>query len=138
MNMFLVIFAGSNQMSNQRGDYLSLNAEFNLLFAGIALFILITFLAMVILNAVYPSHNIFPMFMHKSYPLYYVIYTATFITLLAFLYSQTWMIFILLGLTGLNLIVLLCYKPYPENVHNLTIVFNQIVIILALCLYLYE
>lgn len=106
--------------------------------SGIALFIMGTFLAMVIVNAIYPRHNIFPMFMHKSYPFYYTVYVSTFIVTLSFLFSQTWMIYALMGLTGLNLIVLIAYKPYPETVHNLTIIYDQIVILLALATYLYE
>jgi hypothetical protein len=112
MNMFLIIFGVGIQLSNLKQGYLMLVPEFNLLLCGIAVCILITFLAMVIMNGIYPSINVFPMFMNNRYPVYYVIYNSTFIILVTFLYSQAWLLYALLGMTICNLIVLLIYLPY--------------------------
>jgi hypothetical protein len=111
--------------------------EFNLLLCGIAICILITFLSMVILNGVYPSIKIFPMFMNPKYPVYYVVYNSTFIILVSFLYSQMWILYILFSMGLCNLIYSLVYLPYHESIHNLALAFNQVTIILALGAYTY-
>jgi len=61
---------------------------------------------MVIINGIYPKLDIFPMFMDKKYPCYYVIYQSTFIILLTFVYTQKWMIFVMAAFTAVNLITL--------------------------------
>lgn len=138
MNMFLIIFGVAVQMSNLVPGYFMTITELNLLLCGIAICLLITFLAMVIMNGLFPSIRIFPMFMNHKYPVYYVIYNSAFIILISYLYTQKWLLFVLLAMAILNLIVLLCYLPYPEKIHNLTIAFNQATIIIALGAYLYE
>ena len=138
MNMFLVVFGVAVQMSNLVPGYLMAQPEFNLLLCGIAICLLVSFLAMVIMNGLFPSIRLFPMFMHHKYPVYYVIYNSAFIILISYLYTQKWLLYCLLGMAVLNLLILLCYLPYPEKIHNLTLAFNQTTIILALAAYLYE
>ncbi len=138
MNMFLIMFSMAVQLSNQRPDYLVMDVDFNLLLCGIAVCILITFLAMVMINGIYPSTKIFPMFMNPKYPVYYVVYNSTFIMLVGFLYNQTWVLFLAMAMVLGNLIYSLVYLPYHENIHNLTLAFNQITIIVALGTYLFE
>lgn len=93
---------------------------------------------MVLINGAFPSIKIFPMFMNAKYPIYYVIYNSSFIILISFLYNQKWILFILIGMAIGNLIYSLIYQPYHESIHNLTLAFNQVTIILALGAYLFE
>lgn len=138
MNMFLLMVSTGIQLSNTRQRWALYTPELNLLICAISIFILITFLTMVLVNGIYPSIKIFPMFMHPKYPVYYVIYNSAFIVLISYLFSQAWILYILITMAIINLIVLLNYSPYHEKIHNLTIVYNQVVIILALGLYIYE
>jgi hypothetical protein len=93
---------------------------------------------MVILNGIFPSIKVFPMFMNPKYPVYYVVYNCTFIILIGYLYSQKWMLYVVLAMVFCNLIYTLVYAPYHEGIHNVTLTFNQATIMLALGAYLYE
>lgn len=112
MNMFLIMFGIAVQLSNLQQPYLMVVPEFNLLLCGIAACILVTFLAMVIMNGVYPSTKIFPMFMNTNYPVYYVVYNSAFIVSISYLYTQKWLLYLLLAMALFNLIYTLVYVPY--------------------------
>ena len=103
---------------------------------GLAIFIALIFIVMVAINSIYLKINIFPMFMNKTYPFYYVTYTTIFIVLISFLYAKTELLYVLTGMTAANLIILSIWAPYPEKIHNITIAFNQGTILLALLVYI--
>lgn len=138
MVMFSILFGTATQLNDQSASYIVLKKEFNLLFCGISIALTITLLTMVIVNGIYPQIGIFPFFMKKGYPPYYAVYTSTFIMLTAFVYTQTFIIYTLLSLTFVNILVLAVWRPYPEKIHNFTIIFNQSIVALALAIYLLE
>ena len=75
------------------------------------------------------------MFMDKKYPIYYTIYNLTFIVVLISFYDGDAAPYVLAGMTVFNFIVLLIWRPYPQPVHNVTILTEQGVILLALAVY---
>lgn len=112
MNMFLVMFAVGVQFSSLQQAYNMMTGEFNLLACGVAICILVTFLSMVIINGYYPVIRLFPMFMKENYPVYYVVYNSTFIFMIAYLYTKTWVLYFLLLMAICNLIYSMTYMPY--------------------------
>lgn len=125
------------QLSSMLQDYSVVNSQINTLSAALAMCIIAAFLAMVVFSGLYPNSRIFPFFMNRKYPVYYVIYNTFFIIFLAYLHIYTPLIYIMAGTILLNLIVLIVYKPYPESIHNITIVFDQIIILIAVAAYIY-
>lgn len=112
-NIFLIVFGTAAQLSYQTPDYTMIVSQINLLMSGFAIFMAIIFLVMVSINSIYPKINLFPLFMAKNYPAYYVVYTSFFIIFISFLYTQSNLIYILIIMTGINMIVLLMWAPYP-------------------------
>ena len=53
------------------------------------------------------------MIMKKAYAPIYVIYQTTFIFVLAFNYTQSYVLFILLALAFLFMVFTIAYQPYP-------------------------
>jgi hypothetical protein len=135
--MFLVFMSVGVQLSSMLQDYSVVNSQVNTLSAALAMCILAVFLVLVVISGLYPKSRIFPFFMNHKYPAYYVIYNSTFIMLLAYLYVYTALIYVIAAVILINLIVLLLYKPYPESIHNITIVFDQITILVAVSAYIY-
>lgn len=138
MSMFLVMFAVGVQFSRLQPAYYMISTQINEMLCGVAICIMVTFLAMVIMNGCYPVIRVFPMFMDEKYPVYYVVYNSTFITLITYLYLNTWVLYLLLLMAIGNLIYSLTYTPYREKLHNLTLAINQTTIIIAVATYLYE
>lgn len=67
----------------------------------------------VILNGFFPGTLLFPMLMKQYYPPVYFLYQTAFIFLLAFDYTQQYILYILEGMSFLFLIFNLAYRPYP-------------------------
>ena len=99
--------------------------------------IIFGFLAMVIFNGLYPQMRIFPMFMDPRYPIYYTLYQLLYIAIIISFHNTSGFPYALLALTITNLIVLAVWRPYPENIHNITIVLEQVTILVALGVYMY-
>ena len=68
---------------------------------------------MIIINGVYPQTRLFPLIMKKAYAPVYVIYQSTFIFLLAFNYTQQYVLYILLGFSLVFILFNVIYQPYP-------------------------
>ena len=73
--------------------------------------------------------------MDKRYPIYYTIYNMTFIIVLISFYDAISVPYILAGMIVVNIIVLICWRPYVEKIHNVTIVIEQGVVLVALGIY---
>lgn len=138
MLFFLIIFALLLQLSDMSADYTLMSKELNLFGAAIAISIVITLITCIIINGVYPSTRLFPLIMKRAYTPIYVIYQSTFIFVLAFNYTQEYVLYILLAMSLLFMIFNIVYQPYPEKIHNFVLVFHQLVIMLALGTYLFE
>ena len=136
LTMFLVIFSLANEVTTGDPDSYVANTQANTFFAIIAGILTLGFLTLVVVNGIYPSIFIFPMFMHPKYPVYYAIYNSGLILVLISFHEQTATPYALIGLVLANIIVLTCWKPYKQNVHNVTIVFEQTVVVLALAIYI--
>ena len=137
MNMFLVFMGVGVQLSSMLQDYSVVNSQINTLSAALAICIMAVFLVMVVVSGLYPNSKIFPFFMNHKYPIYYVIYNTFFIIFLAYLHVYSPLIYIMAGMILLNLIILLVFKPYPESIHNITNVFDQITILISVAAYIY-
>lgn len=125
------------QLSSMLQDYSVVNSQINTLSAALAMCIIAVFLVMVVVSGLYPKSKIFPFFMNLKYPVYYVIYNTFFIIFLAYLHIYSPLIYIMAAMILINLIVLLLYKPYPESIHNITIIFDQITILISVGAYIY-
>jgi FlaA1/EpsC-like NDP-sugar epimerase len=95
MLMFLIIFALMIQLTDEKSRYIMMSKEFNLLGSAVAISILVTMICAVILNGLFPGTLLFPMLMKQYYPPIYFIYQSTFIFLLAFDFTQQYILFIL-------------------------------------------
>ena len=93
------------------------------------------FLSLILFNGVFPKLGIFPLFMDKRYPIYYTIYNMTFIIVLISFYDAISVPYILAGMVIVNIMVLICWRPYGEKIHNVTIVIEQGVVLVALGIY---
>ena len=94
-------------------SYQVISKELNLFGTGIAVAIMITLVTTIILNGIYPQTRLYPMIMKKAYAPIYVIYQTTFIFVLAFNYTQSYVLFILLALSFLFIVFTIAYQPYP-------------------------
>ena len=119
-------------------NYYVLNSSINIALALLAVSILVGFLFMVILNGIKPKIGIFPMFMHLKYPIYYTVFELIFILVLIGLNSNSIIPYVLGGLLVVNMIVLIIWRPYPGAIHNITIVVEQGVVLVALGTYKYS
>ena len=113
MVYFLVIFALMLQLSDMSSDYTLISKELNLFAGVIAISILITLIAMIIINGVYPHTRLFPQIMKRAYAPVYVIYQSIFIFVLAFDYTQQYVLYILMSLSFVFLLFNIIYQPYP-------------------------
>ena len=113
MGMFLIMFSVANEFTQPDPLYYVLSSNINILFALLAGVILVGFLSLILLNGVFPQLGLFPMFMDRKYPIYYTIYNLAFIVVLISFYDGTSAPFILAGMTVVNMIVLICWRPYP-------------------------
>jgi uncharacterized protein YqhQ len=95
MCMFLVVFALMLQLTDMNSKYTIMSKEFNLLSSIIAIAIIITMICGVILTGFFPTILLFPMLMKQYYPPFYFIYQSAFIFLLAFDYTQQYVLYIL-------------------------------------------
>ena len=93
------------------------------------------FLSLILFNGLYPNLNIFPLFMDKRYPIYYTIYNLTFIVVLISFYDADAVPYFLAGMLVVNMVILICWRPYVEKIHNVTIVIEQVVVLVALGVY---
>ena len=135
--MFLVIFALMAENTTSDPPYYLMDSQLNTFLSIVAAIIVFCFITTVIINGCFPSTGIFPMFMDKRYPVYYTIYNLTFIAVLISLYSSKATPFILAGMSLLNIVVLSYWKPYPAALHNITIVIEQVLVMVALGFYIY-
>ena len=135
MSMFVIMFGIANEFLVAEPPYYVVNADANILFALLAGVILIGFLSLVVFNAIFPNLGIFPMFMSRKYPIYYILFNLSFIVVLLSFYDVTACPYILGGMLLVNIIVLIIWRPYPENIHNVTIVIEQFVVMAALGVY---
>ena len=113
MLYFLIVFALMVQLSDMSADYTLISKELNLLAGVIAIAILFTLISMIIINGIYPHTRLFPQIMKRAYAPVYVIYQSTFIFLLAFNYTQKYVLFILIGLSFVFMLFNIIYQPYP-------------------------
>ena len=113
MVYFLVVFALMLQLSDMSADYTLISKELNLFAGVIAIAILFTLISMIIINGVYPQTRLFPQVMKRAYTPVYVIYQSAFIFVLAFNYTQQYVLYILLSLSFLFMIFNIIYQPYP-------------------------
>ena len=101
------------QLTDMNARYTLISKELNMFGAAIAIGITITLIATIIVNGIYPQTRLYPMIMKKAYAPIYVIYQTTFIFVLAFNYTQTYVLYILLGLSFLFIVFNIAYQPYP-------------------------
>lgn len=57
---------------------------------------------------------------------------------LSFVYTQFWLIYVLIATTGVSLLVCIILRPYPQIIHNAAIIFHEIVVLFVLSTYLFE
>lgn len=138
MCMFLVVFALMLQLTDMSSDYTLMSKEFNMLGAIIAIAVISTLTCAVILNGCFPGTLIFPMLMKQYYPPIYFIYQSTFIFVLAFDYTQEYVLYILAGMSFVFLVYNMIHQPYPEKFHTFVLIFHQIVIIGVIGVYVFE
>lgn len=106
--------------------------------AGIGIAILCTLLCAVILTGCFPGTLIFPMLMKQYYPPIYFIYQSIFIFVLAFNYTQEYVLYILGGMSFIFMIYNMIHRPYPEKFHTFVLIFHQLVILAAIGVYVFE
>lgn len=138
MCMFLIVFALMLQLTDMSSDYILVSKEFNMLAAIIAIAILATMTCGVILNGCFPSILLFPMLMKQYYPPVYFIYQSTFIFLLAFDYTQEYVLYILLAMSFLFLVYNAVHRPYVEKFHTFVLIFHQVIIMGVIGVYIFE
>lgn len=138
MSMYLIVFSLMLQLSDMSGDYWLMSKEFNMLSAIIGIAILSTMTCAVILNGCFPGTLIFPMLMKQYYPPIYFIYQSTFIFVLAFDYTQEYVLYILAAMAVVFMVYNLIHQPYPEKFHTFVLVFHQLVIIGVIGIYIFE
>ena len=110
----------------------------NLLGAGVAAAIICTLLCGVILNGCFPGTLIFPMLMKQYYPPIYFVYQSTFIFVLAFVYTQEYVLYILAGMSFIFMVYNMMHRPYSEKFHTFVLIFHQIIIIVVIGVYIFE
>lgn len=138
LGMFMIIFAMGVQLSGDSPAYYVLPKPLNLFLCAIALIILVTGLIMIVVSTLYPSTRIFPIFALPQYVLAYFVYQTFFVMLATFMYRQSWALYLLVTMAVLHIVYVVCMRPYPGRLHNVTLVLNQAIIILTLCTYIYE
>ena len=88
-------------------------------------------IALVCVSSAFPATKLFPIWTKQWYPIVYLIYQATFILVLAFIYTQFYILYICISLTVCFLFFNIAYRPYYERSHNIALIFNQLVILVA-------
>ena len=95
-------------------------------------------IALICASVAFPSTKLFPIWTRQWYPMIYLIYQATFILVLAFIYTQFYILYICISLTVCFLIFNIIYRPYYERSHNIALIFHQLVILVVEGVFLYE
>jgi hypothetical protein len=113
MLFFLVVMALMVQLTDMEASYTLISKELNLLGGGVAMAVMVGLVVLVVVNGVYPSTRLFPHTMKRGYLPFYVLYQTTFIFLLAFNYTQTYTLYILLGMSLCFMVFVILYQPYP-------------------------
>jgi hypothetical protein len=113
LNMFIILFSLANEFMLEAPYYYVLSNEVNILLGFFAMFILLAFLSLVIFNGFFPHLRIFPMFMHKKYPIYYIFFNAIFIMVIITFYQNSTAPYILGAMLVINVVVLAIWQPYP-------------------------
>lgn len=100
--------------------------------------IMSTMLCAVILNGCFPGTLLFPMLIKQYYPSIYFIYQATFIFVLAFVYTQEYVLYILISMSFVFMVYNLFHRPYPEKFHTFVLIFHQLLIMAVIGIYIFE
>lgn len=110
--MFLTIFAIMIQASDMSGDYWIVSKEFNLLIGAVTVGIVGGLVGLVCVTSVFPQTKLFPIWTKQWYPLVYFLYQSLFVIMIAFVYTQFYILYVMIGLTVAFLIFNIAYRPY--------------------------
>lgn len=88
-------------------------------------------IGLVCISSMFPFTKLFPIWTKQWYPMIYFLYQATFIILLAFIYTQFYILYVMIALTIVFLLINIAYRPYFDRIHNIALVFNQTVVLTA-------
>jgi hypothetical protein len=136
--MFLILFSVACEFVQPDPLYYLFTVDLNIFLSLVAGFILIIFLATVVFNGLFPKLKILPMFMHLKYPVYYATFNLILALTLVSFYDKVATPYVVIGMVVVNLLVLLVWRPYPEKIHNVTIVLEQGTVLVAMGTYLLE
>jgi len=78
------------------------------------------------------------MLMKQYYPPIYFVYQSTFIFVLAFVYTQEYVLYILAGMSFIFMVYNMVHRPYSEKFHTFVLIFHQIIIIAVIGVYIFE
>lgn len=78
------------------------------------------------------------MLMKQYYASIYFIYQSTFIFVLAFVYTQEYVLYILAGMSFIFMFYNMLHRPYNEKFHTFVLIFHQIIIMAVIGVYIFE
>ena len=85
---------------------------------------------MITLGINYPHTRIFLCyFKDKFYVIYYIFYQLVLISVVVFLHSLDYRMYIVAGMVVINIGVLIYFQPFQELFHNAGLVINQVIIL---------
>ena len=131
--MFLIIMSTLSQFtSTQIPKYTVAQISISQVLSLLSFLIILSLTTLLIIGRCFPRSHFFKFYFDSlTYPIFYIIYQASFITVFTLLYANYWCVYLLIAMTVANIVFLIILRPYQEHFHNVGVILNQVLVLLG-------